>query len=123
MLGGYQTTLASMFPSLKGITPDEQTLKDGELAEKWGKTVKISDYRVEVFDFANAKDRTAYSKRVKDLLAKMQVGRARIVANSRNVLTRENGSTGWFGCLEWMEYKREDSDVPPSGKTQKGRGE
>ena len=26
MLGGYQTTLASMFPSLKGITPDEQTL-------------------------------------------------------------------------------------------------
>ena len=123
MLGGYQTTLASMFPSLKGITPDEQTLKDGELAEKWGKTVKISDYRVEVFDFANAKDRTAYAKRVKDLLAKMQVGRARIVSNSRNVLTRENGSTGWFGCLEWMEYKREDADVPPSGKTQKGRGE
>lgn len=104
MLAGYQSTVATMFPKLRGLTPTAKELEEGRISLEQGKVVDVSDYRVEVFDLHLTKDRKSYASTMRDLIVKAQTGRARIVLNQRECLSRKDGTTGWFAYLEWMEF-------------------
>ena len=108
MLAGLQSEVDSLFPALRGLTPDDSTLREGEQKLKYGRVIKISGYKTEVFDMHNQKERAAYTKRMLDLSRRAQLGTVRILVHDRQMLSRRDGSTGWFGYLEWMEYKRVD---------------
>lgn len=117
MLGGLQSTTDSLFPALRSMIPSATELKEGELKEEFGRTVKLSGYHTEIFDMHSAKDRKAYSKLMMDLTLRIQVGKVRILFNDRKTMTRKDGSTGWFVFLEWMEFSRTDgSDVKKNVK-------
>lgn len=108
MLAGLQSDVDSLFPRLRDLTPDESTIREGEQKARYGRVVEISEYRTEIFDMHVAKDRTAYNRRMLDLSKRAQLGTVRILVHDRQTLSRKDGSTGWFGYLEWMEYSRVD---------------
>jgi len=108
MLAGLQSDVDSLFPRLRDLTPDESTIREGEQKARYGRVVEISKYRTEIFDMHAAKDRTAYNRRMLDLSKRAQLGTVRILVHDRQTLSRKDGSTGWFGYLEWMEYSRAD---------------
>ena len=118
-LAGLKDTVETMFPKLRGLVPTEEELKDGLERLKLGKVVKISGYHTEIFDMHETKDRNAYAKRMLDLSVRAQAGTVRILINDRQVMTRKDGTTGWFNYLEWMEYKIKDDDK----KKEKGHGQ
>ena len=112
MLSGLQSEVDSLFPALRSLTPDDDTLRAGETKLKYGRVVEISGYRTEIFDMHNAKDRAKYTRRMLDLSKRAQLGTVRILVHDRQTLPRKDGSAGWFGYLEWMEYKRvKDEDT------------
>ena len=110
MLSGLRSEVDTLFPALRDLTPDDDTLREGEKKIKYGRVVKISGYKTEVFDMHIPKERSAYTKRMLDLARRAQVGTVRILVHDRQTLSRKDGSTGWFAYLEWMEYKRSDGD-------------
>lgn len=110
MLSGLQSEVDTLFPSLHGFVPGEEELKLGETKARFGRLVKISDYRTEIFDMHSAKDRSAYSRRMLDLSERVQTGTVRILVHDRQVMQRKDGSTGWFGYIEWMEFRRVEDD-------------
>lgn len=119
-LAGLKDTVETMFPKLRGLVPTEEELKDGLERLKLGKIVKISGYRTEIFDMHETKDRNAYAKRMLDLSLRSQAGTVRILINDRQVMTRKDGTTGWFNYLEWMEYKIKDDKKKEKGHGQAG---
>ena len=126
MLAGLQSETESLFPAIKGLTPDAEAWHEGEQKARYGRVITISGYRTEVFDLHNAKERAAYNKRMLDLSKRAQVGTVRILVHDRQTLARKDGSSGWFGYLEWMEYKRADDGADTvkegrDGKTGKSR--
>lgn len=107
MLAGLQSQVETLFPALRDqMTPDEETLRDGERNLKFGRVVEISGYKTEIFDMHVQKDRAAYTKRMLDLSKRVQLGTVRILVHDRQTLPRKDGSAGWFSYLEWMEYRR-----------------
>lgn len=108
MLAGMQDTVDSLFPSLRELTPSADELRDGAMRLKAGKVVRLAGYKTEIFDIHSAKDRKAYDKRMADLMQRIQVGRVRILQHDRQVLSRKDGSSGWFIYLEWAEYRLDD---------------
>ena len=116
MLSGLQSVEESLFPAIRGLAPSQEELEAGEKKLLFGKTVRISGYKTEVFDMHDAKSRAAYNKRMLDLSQRAQVGTVRLLAHDRCVMSRKDGSTGWFGYLEWMEYKRREDDTKQGGQ-------
>lgn len=110
MLSGLRSEVDSLFPALRGLTPDADTLSEGEKKLKYGRVVEISGYKTEIFDMHLQKERAAYTRRMLDLSKRAQLGTVRILVHDRQMLHRKDGSTGWFGYLEWMEYRRTDDD-------------
>lgn len=107
-LAGLQSTAESLFPSLKAIGPTEAEIKDGENRMQSGRVVQPTGYHTAVFDSQVEKDRKAYAKLVLDLYRRGQMRTASILCNERQVLTRKDGSTGWFNYLEWIEFGKDD---------------
>lgn len=64
----------------------------------------IKESHVEVFDLMEKDDRARYTKLYKDLAPLVKAGKVFMTVNSREVLTRSDGSTGWFKYLEWIEF-------------------
>lgn len=113
MLAGLQSEVDTLFPAIReGLTPSNDEVKTGELKARFGRLVEISGYKTEIFDMHVAKERAAYAKRMLDLSKRVQTATARILVHDRQMLQRKDGSTGWFGYLEWMEYRRKDADKP-----------
>ena len=110
MLAGFQEQVDSLFPAIRTLTPSDAELKAGAEKLKCGKTVVLSAYKTEVFDMHVTKDRNAYTKRMLDLSQRAQIGTVRILIHDRQVMHRKDGSTGWFGYLEWMEYDRKAAE-------------
>ena len=108
MLAGLQSETETLFPAIRGLTPTEEELAAGEQKARFGRVVRISGYKTEIFDMHAAKDRAAYNKRMLDLSRRAQLGTVRILVHDRHLLSRKDGSTGWFGYLEWMEYAWKD---------------
>lgn len=106
MLAGLQSETETLFPAIRGLAPTDEELAAGEQKARFGRVVRISGYKTEIFDMHVAKDRTAYNKRMLDLSRRAQVGTVRLLVHDRCLLSRKDGSTGWFGYLEWMEYDR-----------------
>lgn len=106
MLAGLQTVTDSLFPAIRGLTPSQEELDKGEAKVRFGKTIRISGYKTEVFDMHDSKSRAAYNKRMLELSQRAQLGTVRLLVHDRGIMSRKDGSTGWFGYLEWMEYKR-----------------
>ena len=105
MLSGLQSDVDTLFPAIRaGLVPSNDEVKAGELKARFGRLVEISGYKTEIFDMHVAKERAAYTKRMLDLSKRVQTATVRI-------LVHEDGSTGWFGYLEWMEYRRKDEDA------------
>lgn len=111
MLSGLQSEIDTLFPALRGLIPDADTVLEGEKKAKYGRLIKISAYKTEIFDMHDPKARASYAKRMLDLSRKAQLGTVRVLVHDRQTLTRKDGSMGWFGYLEWMEYKRTDNDT------------
>ena len=109
MLAGLQSQVDTLFPNLR-LTPEAQELQDGENKAAANRIVRISGYKTEIFDMHNAKQRAAYDKRMMDLSVRVQMRTAAILVHDRQLMTRKDGSTGWFGYLEWMEYAWEEAD-------------
>ena len=108
MLAGLQTITDSLFPAIRGLAPSEETLEEGKMKALQGRIVKISGYHTEVFDMHVAKERNAYNRRMLDLSKRAQLGTVRLLVHDRQTMSRKDGSSGWFGYLEWMEYSRKD---------------
>ena len=115
MLAGFQTVTDSLFPALRDLTPSADELKNGEDKARFGKLVQISGYKTEVFDMHDAKERAAYNRRMHDLSKRAQMAKVRILVHDRQLISRKDGSTGWFSYLEWMEYSRKDEDTSKTG--------
>lgn len=109
MLSGLQSEIDTLFPAIRSLTPSSDEFKLGEDKERFGRVIEISGYKAEIFDMHLAKDRKAYAQRMLDLSRRVQLGRVRLLAHDRQMLTRKDGSVGWFGYLEWMEFSRKDS--------------
>lgn len=110
MLSGLRSEVDSLFPALRELAPDDDTLREGEEKLKYGRVIELSGYKTEVFDMHSSKERSAYTKRMLDLARRAQVGTVRILVHDRQTLARKDGSTGWFAYLEWMEYTRKEED-------------
>jgi hypothetical protein len=123
MLAGLQSEVDSLFPALRGLTPDDSTLREGEQKLKYGRVIKISGYKTEVFDMHNQKERAAYTKRMLDLSRRAQLGTVRILVHDRQTLHRKDGSSGWFGYLEWMEYTRVNNDAGDGKEKRHGKSD
>lgn len=108
MLAGLQSQVETMFPALKGLTPDAGTLQDGLDKLKANRVVRVSAYKVKVFDMHRKAEREDYTKTMLELTQKLQIGTARVLVNQRETMHRADGTTGWFGYLEWMEYEFKD---------------
>lgn len=65
--------------------------------------LKIRANHTEVFDLMSADDRKAYETLYVELMTRVKAGEVLVFTNSREVLTRPDGSTGWFKYLEWIE--------------------
>lgn len=102
-LAGLRTPSETLFPGLN-VAPSADEFKDGEDRLNAGKVVKLTGYETKVFDMHDAKQRAAYSKLMLDLSLRMQTRRAQVLANDKQVMTRKDGTTGWFRYLEWMEF-------------------
>ena len=111
MLAGLQSETETLFPAIRGLAPTSDELAAGEQRARFGRIVRISGYKTEIFDMHVAKDRAAYNKRMLDLSRRAQIGTVRILVHDRHLLSRKDGSTGWFGYLEWMEYTRDGGDT------------
>lgn len=64
----------------------------------------IRESHVEVFDLMDRDERERYTKLYKELAPLVKSGKVFLTVNSREVLTRADGSTGWFKYLEWIEF-------------------
>lgn len=80
---------------------DARQLADGQI-DVTQLTVKAS--HVAVYDLMDEEQREAYAKLHTNLLALAKAGKVYVTVNSREILTRADGSTGWFRYLEWIEY-------------------
>lgn len=121
MLAGLQSDAESLFPAIRSLVPSPEELDDAEKRAMFGRVVNISGYKTEIFDMHDPKRVAAYNKRMLDLSRRAQVGTVRILVHDRQVMSRKDGSTGWFGYLEWMEYKRgEDGSTPRAVRASKG---
>lgn len=119
MLAGLQSAVDTLFPSIRDIAPDDDQLRQGEDKLRCGRVVRLSAYNTRIFDMHSAKDRSAYDKCMMDLSVRAQVGTVRILAHDRQVMSRKDGSSGWFMYLEWMEYTRD----PEPGKQAANAGD
>ena len=103
MLAGLQSASETLFPKLR-MTPDPKELQDGEDRRVAGKIVRLSGYETRIFDMHDSKSRKAYSALMLDLSVRQQTRQVHILVNDRQVMTRKDGTTGWFRYIEWMEY-------------------
>lgn len=113
MLSGLQSEVDTLFPAIRDLAPSDDEVKAGELKARYGRIVEISGYKTEIFDMHDPKERAAYTKRMLDLSKRVQTATARLLVHDRQMLQRKDGSTGWFGYLEWMEYRRKDEASTP----------
>lgn len=86
--------------------PEKPVYDAGQLAA--GKIdldkLAVKDHHVKVFDLMDPDECKEYGRLYKDLCSKAKAGKIFIVANTREVLTRPDRSTGWFKYLEWTEF-------------------
>lgn len=64
----------------------------------------IRKHNARVFDLMNAEERVAYEDLYLKLLNKSKEGKILISSNTREVLQKPDGSTGWFKFIEWTEF-------------------
>jgi hypothetical protein len=68
----------------------------------------IAEHHARVFDLMDADDRSEYEKLYIELLNASKEGKILISSNSREVLSRPDGSTGWFKYIEWTVFDTSD---------------
>lgn len=119
MLAGLQSEVDTLFPAIRSLTPSAKEVKEGDDKMRFGRIIEISGYKTEIFDMHVAKERAAYAKRMLDLSKRAQTASVRILVHDRQLLQRKDGSTGWFGYLEWMEYSRTDAPGATGSKAGK----
>ena len=67
-------------------------------------TLTATRHNARVFDLMSPEDREEYSKLYLDLFNRSKEGKILISSNIREVLTRKDGSTGWYRLIEWTEF-------------------
>lgn len=107
-LSGLQSPSETLFPSLR-LAPKPEDLQDGEDRRVAGKIVRLTGYETRIFDMHDAKARKEYSKLMLDLAVRQQMRTVNVLVDDRQVMTRKDGTTGWFRYLEWMEYDLSDN--------------
>lgn len=81
--------------------PDASDLAEGRLDPS---SLKVKAQHTMVFDMMDEGQRGEYEKLYVVLMEDVKAGKATVCANDRSVLSRKDGSTGWFRYLEWLEY-------------------
>lgn len=66
--------------------------------------LNVKEHHVRVFDLMDPKQREEYENLYVDLSMLVKKGCVLVSANTRETLSRTDGSTGWFKYLEWTEY-------------------
>ena len=66
--------------------------------------LRVKAHHVKVFDLMDEKDRESYEELYTDLLRRSIEGKIVISGNTRETLTKPDGSTGWYKYLEWSEF-------------------
>lgn len=66
--------------------------------------LRIKSHHTRVFDLMSAESRDEYDKLYVELSDKVRQGKILISGNTRETLTRPDGSTGWFKFVEWTEF-------------------
>lgn len=102
-LAGFSTPSETLFPGLH-VLPKASEMKDGDDMLEAGRIVKLTGYETRIFDMHDSKQRNAYSKLMLDLMVRQQARRVSLLVDDRQVMTRKDGTSGWFRYLEWMEF-------------------
>ena len=79
---------------------DAKELADGKLAD----ILHVKSHHTEVFDVMNPDDRANYDRLYVELSDYSKKGSVYVISNRMETLTRDDGSTGWFRYVEWIEY-------------------
>lgn len=108
-MAGLRDTSATLFPGLH-VSPGADEMQDGEDKLKSGRIVRLSGYETRIFDMHDAKQRKKYSDLMLDLTVRQQTRKVQILVDDRQVMTRKDGTTGWFRYLEWMEFDWDDDN-------------
>jgi hypothetical protein len=66
--------------------------------------LKAKNHCTRVFDLMSKDERQEYESLYVELLNKSREGKILVSSNTREVLQRPDGSTGWFKFLEWTEF-------------------
>ena len=64
----------------------------------------VKKHNVRIFDLMDPGQCEEYEKLYVDLAREVKTGRIYIAANTRETLSRSDGSTGWFRYVEWTEF-------------------
>ena len=112
----FDSSPGGMFGALGGelsMAPTPDDLDKARLEATRDRSVKIKGHHVVIFDLEATKDRKAYET----LMPKLMVGIAdqtiTLHVTERHILTRKDGSQGWFIYLEYSEFELTDVPVTP----------
>ncbi len=94
-----------------GVAPSYEDVLSGRDMVKYDKIpVRISDFRVEVFDMMDKGRKEEYEKLMKDLVLGVQRADTVIWKNELQIMTVD-GNQHWMRYLEWAKYEVNESSV------------
>jgi len=70
--------------------------------------LKVKNHFVRVFDLMDSEQVNAYETLYVQLADQAKQGKIIVSCNTRETLTRSDGSTGWFKFVEWTEFDTSD---------------
>lgn len=119
-LAGTLGTSESMFPGLmKSIAPDPDEMADAYRRMQIDRRAVFSGYHVEVFDMHSANGRRKYERLMVSLNEKTQARTATVLVHDRKMLSRKDGSAGWFNYIEWAEFRLDERNLLKEAKAGK----
>ena len=105
------------------IAPSVEDMERGRDRALYDKSVKVTGHFVRTFDLHDDKQRKDYEKTMMKLFERTQTAECKLWRNERQVLSRTDGSHGWFAYLEWSEFSLESRPVQPVGISNRGKHE
>jgi hypothetical protein len=113
MKDGQPPANGGMFPRLSNPDPSMiQGMEDGRAAEAAGKikSVRLTDVKVEVFDFSNPADIARYTQTYKEVFHGLEVGTHLLTSSDRQFVADANGAR-WIHIMEYHVYELDTRDL------------
>ena len=126
---GLLAGMTDMSQALLGIAlvpkkvPTPEEMAKAREAVLMSKTVKLKEFRVQLFDLSNEVERTAYEDLIELLYEKTQLREIQVTTHDRRFV--ELPTPKWLVMLQWFELElavKIHPAVVPIGDTEHGKG-